>query len=218
MHLQESHSLNLHRSYIFFLPPPCPAALFANGSPSSTWREAGGISAAVLLPLSPAVGQMQPTASAKRLLPPWTTHLVVWRPNSGCWQARGSAVPSQPHGRQYLWHSGLRAVGVAGTPSRSPGRWAGRLRPSGEGVCSGRSASGINRKRGLAVRFLLCPLSLFNKPRYISKGFSKKCAHLFSQPRGAFLRERSAVRSLGEGEVGGARQGVLHGGQASPVE
>lgn len=35
MHLQESHSLNLHRSYFFFLPLH-PPALFANRSPSST--------------------------------------------------------------------------------------------------------------------------------------------------------------------------------------
>lgn len=35
MHLQESHSLNLHRSYFFFLPLH-PAALFANRSPGGT--------------------------------------------------------------------------------------------------------------------------------------------------------------------------------------
>ena len=56
----------------------------------------------------------------------------------------------------------------------------------------------------------------FNKPRYILKGFYQKCGHLFSQPQGTFLCVTSDVPSLREGEVGGTRQGVLHGGQAPP--
>lgn len=118
-----------------------------------------------------------------------------------------------PYGKLYLSHFGLSSLVVAGAPAtcQSDG-------PSGYGhlessVCTGISVSGINRKYSLAIRFLSPPPFFFNKPCYILKGFYQKCAHLFSQPRGTFLYVASDVPFLGEGEVGGARQGVLHGGQ-----
>lgn len=57
------------------------------------------------------------------------------------------------------------------------------------------------------------PLPFFNKPHHILKGFYQKCTHLFSQPQGTLLSVTSDVPSLREGEAGGTRQGVLHGGQ-----
>lgn len=67
--------------------------------------------------------------------------------------------------------------------------------------------SSINRKCSLVVRFLSPLPPFFNKPRYILKGFYQKCGHLFARPRGTFLSVTFDVPSLGEGVVGGMRQG-----------
>lgn len=55
MHLQESHSPNLHRSYFSFFPLH-PLVLFANRSPGSTCREAGGYFCCCPAPPSPSGG------------------------------------------------------------------------------------------------------------------------------------------------------------------